>query len=120
MRFITLLLLITPAFSRQIFHYIDCVAGSSTTFGLPCEGTIQSQSSVQFVKDHQYGRVGVRCISNLVQTFRISCPHGNHTFIVRSTTYRTNVRVNQPQSGDLLMLILCFLLILVLYVYLWR
>lgn len=120
MRAFALLLLISPVFSRQIFHYIDCVAGTSTTFGLPCEGLIETQSSVQFVADQQYGRVGVRCISNYVQTFRISCPRGNHTFIIRPTTYRTNVRVTQPQSGDLMMLILCFLIILVLYVCLWR
>lgn len=120
MRFLLVLFLFTPVVSRQVFHYIDCVAGHSTTFNLPCAGTIESQFSVQFVQNAQYGRVGVKCVSNLVQSFRISCPNGNHTFIIRSTTYRTNVRVTQPQSGSLVMLILCFLIILVLYVYLWR
>ncbi|QCX35176.1 X4-like protein [Rhinolophus bat coronavirus HKU32] len=120
MRILILFSILALVASVDIVHYIDCIAGSTTTFGQPCEGTIESTSPIQFVRDHQYGRIAVSCLQTYVHKIRIVCPHGNHTFVVRSTTYRTNVRYTQPQGSEVQMLILSLLIVIVLYLCLRR
>lgn len=115
MRVILLLavLYVALATSREVHHYIDCVRGTSRTLQLPCDGTVESTTNVQFTPDYAYGSVAVPC--NVVFQMRISCPLGNYTYHVKPVSFRTHTRYSQPQGNELQCLIVSLLILIVFY-----